>query len=164
MRRFIFLSGKAVLSRLLPFVFIAGIFCLSSCEDELERGKNFHKYLFYPCNTIQLGSINPFQSGYRQPAKHSHIFTRRSHFSLPTHLIHRQHRPPSFGQPADRGVLTRATPIKDVNMYESSVSRLTRIPVPGAKTKLPTTSTTPQPASPTAAIRFLHPLLARFFI
>ena len=39
MRRFIFLSGRADLSRLLPFVFVAGIFCLSSCEDDLERDK-----------------------------------------------------------------------------------------------------------------------------
>ena len=119
MRRFIFLSGRADLSRLLPFVFVAGIFCLSSCEDDLERGKTSTSISFTPViqsswdplarsmtgTDMPRGSVSPLQGG-RTPLYLHTLYT--DSIALP----------PSDSRP-DRGVLTRATPIKDVNMYES---------------------------------------------
>lgn len=119
MRRFIFLSGRADLSRLLPFVFVAGIFCLSSCEDDLERDKTSTSISFTPViqsswdplarsmtgTDMPRGSVSPLQGG-RTPLYLHTLYT--DSIALP----------PSDSRP-DRGVLTRATPIKDVNMYES---------------------------------------------
>ena len=100
MRRFIFLSGRADLSRLLPFVFVAGIFCLSSCEDDLERGKTSTSISFTPVIQSSWGPSARTMTGTDMPqGSVSSLQGGRTSLYL-THLIHRQHRPPSFGQPA----------------------------------------------------------------
>ena len=119
MRRFIFLSGKAVLSRLLPFVFIAGIFCLSSCEDELERGKTSTSISFTPVIQSSWGPSARTMTGTDMPqGSVSSLQGGRTSLYLHTLYTDSIALPPSDSRP-DRGVLTRATPIKDVNMYES---------------------------------------------
>ena len=119
MRRFIFLSGKAVLSRLLPFVFIAGIFCLSSCEDELERGKTSTSISFTPVIQSSWGPSTRSKAGTDNPQS-TVTSLQGGRTSLYLHTLYTDSiaLPPSDSRP-DRGVLTRATPIKDVNMYES---------------------------------------------
>ena len=119
MRRFIFLSGRADLSRLLPFVFVAGIFCLSSCEDELERGKTSTSISFTPVIQSSWGPSARTMTGTDMP-QDSVSSLQGGRTSLYLHTLYTDSiaLPPSDSRP-DRGVLTRATPIKDVNMYES---------------------------------------------
>ena len=119
MRRFIFLSGRADLSRLLPFVFVAGIFCLSSCEDDLERGKTSTSISFTPVIQSSWGPSARTMTGTDMPqGSVSSLQGGRTSLYLPTLYTDSIALPPSDSRP-DRGVLTRATPIKDVNMYES---------------------------------------------
>ena len=119
MRRFIFLSGRADLSRLLPFVFVAGIFCLSSCEDDLERGKTSTSISFTPVIQSSWGPSARTMTGTDMP-QDSVSSLQGGRTSLYLHTLYTDSiaLPPSDSRP-DRGVLTRATPIKDVNMYES---------------------------------------------
>ena len=158
MRRFMFFSGKAVLSRTSFSLFVIGCIYLSSCEDELERGKTSTSISFTPVIQSSWGPSARTMTGTDMP-QDSVSSLQGGRTSLYLHTLYTDSiaLPPSDSRP-DRGVLTRATPIKDVNMYESFGVSASRIPVPGAKTKLPTTSTTPQPASPTAAIRFPPPI------
>ena len=119
MRRFIFLSGRADLSRLLPFVFVAGIFCLSSCEDDLERGKTSTSISFTPVIQSSWGPSARTMTGTDMPqGSVSSLQGGRTSLYLHTLYTDSIALPPSDSRP-DRGVLTRATPIKDVNMYES---------------------------------------------
>ena len=119
MRRFIFLSGRADLSRLLPFVFVAGIFCLSSCEDDLERGKTSTSISFTPVIQSSWGPSARTMTGTDMPqGSVSSLQGGRTSLYLHTLYTDSIALPPSDRRP-DRGVLTRATPIKDVNMYES---------------------------------------------
>ena len=119
MRRFIFLSGRADLSRLLPFVFVAGIFCLSSCEDDLERDKTSTSISFTPVIQSSWGPSARTMTGTDMP-QDSVSSLQGGRTSLYLHTLYTDSiaLPPSDSRP-DRGVLTRATPIKDVNMYES---------------------------------------------
>ena len=119
MRRFIFLSGRADLSRLLPFVFVAGIFCLSSCEDDLERDKTSTSISFTPVIQSSWGPSARTMTGTDMPqGSVSSLQGGRTSLYLHTLYTDSIALPPSDSRP-DRGVLTRATPIKDVNMYES---------------------------------------------
>ena len=119
MRRFIFLSGRADLSRLLPFVFVAGIFCLSSCEDDLDRGKTSTSISFTPVIQSSWGPSARTMTGTDMPqGSVSSLQGGRTSLYLHTLYTDSIALPPSDSRP-DRGVLTRATPIKDVNMYES---------------------------------------------
>ena len=119
MRRFIFLSGRADLSRLLPFVFVAGIFCLSSCEDDLERDKTSTSISFTPVIQSSWGPSTRSKAGTDNPQS-TVTSLQGGRTSLYLHTLYTDSiaLPPSDSRP-DRGVLTRATPIKDVNMYES---------------------------------------------
>ena len=119
MRRFIFLSGRADLSRLLPFVFVAGIFCLSSCEDDLERDKTSTSISFTP--EIQAGwgplarsmtgtdmprrSVSPLQGG-RTPLYLHTLYTDSIAVS-------------SFSKGEDAAArMTRAARVSAENMYD----------------------------------------------
>ncbi|MCZ2710881.1 fimbrillin family protein [Bacteroides fragilis] len=114
-----FLSGRADLSRLLPFVFVAGIFCLSSCEDDLERGKTSTSISFTPVIQSSWGPSARTMTGTDMPqGSVSSLQGGRTSLYLHTLYTDSIALPPSDSRP-DRGVLTRATPIKDVNMYES---------------------------------------------
>ena len=120
MRRFIFLSGRADLSRLLPFVFVAGIFCLSSCEDDLERGKTSTSISFTPVIQSSWGPSTRSSTDTDTPQGTVTALQGGDSTPLYLHTLYTDSiaLPPSDSRP-DRGVLTRATPIKDVNMYES---------------------------------------------
>ena len=119
MRRFIFLSGRADLSRLLPFVFVAGIFFLFFCEDDLERGKTSTSISFTPVIQSSWGPSARTMTGTDMPqGSVSSLQGGRTSLYLHTLYTDSIALPPSDSRP-DRGVLTRATPIKDVNMYES---------------------------------------------
>lgn len=119
MRRFIFLSGRADLSRLLPFVFVAGIFCLSSCEDDLERDKTSTSISFTPeiqagwdplarsmtGTDMPRGSVSPLQGG-RTPLYLHTLYTDSIAVS-------------SFSKGKDAAVrMTRAARVSAENMYD----------------------------------------------
>ena len=119
MRRFIFLSGRADLSRLLPFVFVAGIFCLSSCEDDLERDKTSTSISFTPViqsswdplarsmtgTDMPRGSVSPLQGG-RTPLYLHTLYTDSIAVS-------------SFSKGKDAAVrMTRAARVSAENMYD----------------------------------------------
>ncbi len=118
MRRFIFLSGRADLSRLLPFVFVAGIFCLSSCEDDLERDKTSTSISFTPeiqagwgtlarsmtGTDMPRGSVSPLQGG-RTPLYLHTLYTDSIAVS-------------SFSKGEDAAArMTRAARVSAENMY-----------------------------------------------
>ena len=119
MRRFIFLSGRADLSRLLPFVFVAGIFCLSSCEDDLERDKTSTSISFTPeiqagwgtlarsmtGTDMPRGSVSPLQGG-RTPLYLHTLYTDSIAVS-------------SFSKGEDAAArMTRAARVSAENMYD----------------------------------------------
>lgn len=120
MRRLYSLSGKAVLSRLLPCVFVAGIFCLSSCEDDTDRPSPSSPVVSF---TSEIGSSRtPSTRSTTDSDTPQGTVTALQGGSIPLYL-HTLYTDsialPSSDSRSDRGVLTRATPIKDDNMYES---------------------------------------------
>ncbi|MFK1747938.1 fimbrillin family protein, partial [Bacteroides fragilis] len=119
MRRFMFFSGKAVLSRTSFSLFVIGCIYLSSCEDELERGKTSTSISFTPVIQSSWGPSARTMTGTDMP-QDSVSSLQGGRTSLYLHTLYTDSiaLPPSDSRP-DRGVLTRATPIKDVNMYES---------------------------------------------
>ena len=119
MRRFMFFSGKAVLSRTSFSLFVIGCIYLSSCEDELERGKTSTSISFTPVIQSSWGPSARTMTGTDMPqGSVSSLQGGRTSLYLHTLYTDSIALPPSDSRP-DRGVLTRATPIKDVNMYES---------------------------------------------
>lgn len=120
LRRLYSLSGKAVLSRLLPCVFVAGIFCLSSCEDDTDRPSPSSPVVSF---TSEIGSSRtPSTRSTTDSDTPQGTVTALQGGSIPLYL-HTLYTDsialPSSDSRSDRGVLTRATPIKDDNMYES---------------------------------------------
>ncbi|WP_455430123.1 fimbrillin family protein [Odoribacter splanchnicus] len=114
-----FFSGKAVLSRTSFSLFVIGCIYLSSCEDELERGKTSTSISFTPVIQSSWGPSARTMTGTDMPqGSVSSLQGGRTSLYLHTLYTDSIALPPSDSRP-DRGVLTRATPIKDVNMYES---------------------------------------------
>lgn len=120
LRRYIPYPVKQSFRRLLPCVFVAGIFCLSSCEDDTDRPSPSSPVVSF---TSEIGSSRtPSTRSTTDSDTPQGTVTALQGGSIPLYL-HTLYTDsialPSSDSRSDRGVLTRATPIKDDNMYES---------------------------------------------
>ena len=112
-------SCRDAFSHFLLFTLVSGSICLSSCEDDMDRPSPSSHVSF----TTEISSS-------RTPSTRSTTDTdtpqgtvtalQGGNTPLYLHTLYTDSiaLPPSDSRP-DRGVLTRATPIKDANMYES---------------------------------------------
>ena len=118
--RFTLHSCRDVFSHLLLLTLISGSICLSSCEDDMDRLSSSSPVVSF---TSEIGSSRtPSTRSTTDTDTPQDTVTSLQGGSTPLYL-HTLYTdsialPPSDSRP-DRGVLTRATPIKDANMYES---------------------------------------------
>lgn len=138
-------------------------FCLSSCEDDLERDKTSTSISFTPeiqagwdplarsmtGTDMPRGSVSPLQGG-RTPLYLHTLYTDSIAVS-------------SFSKGKDAAVrMTRAARVSAENMYDHfGVSAYAYTGTGTRAGRHPTISTTPQPASPAATIHYLPPIIGR---
>lgn len=112
-------SCRDAFSHFLLFTLVSGSICLSSCEDDMDRPSPSPHVSF---TTEISSSRTPSTRSTTDTDTPQGTVTALQGGSTPLYL-HTLYTdsialPPSDSRP-DRGVLTRATPIKDANMYES---------------------------------------------
>ena len=112
-------SCRDAFSHFLLFTLVSGSICLSSCEDDMDRPSPSSHVSF---TTEISSSRTPSTRSTTDTDTPQGTVTALQGGSTPLYL-HTLYTdsialPPSDSRP-DRGVLTRATPIKDANMYES---------------------------------------------
>ena len=117
--RFTSFPGRYAFWRHLFSALVSGSICLFSCEDDMDR-PSLSPHVSFTSEISSSWTPSTRSTTDADVPQGTVIALQGGRTSLYLHTLYTDSiaLPPSDSRP-DRGVLTRATPIKDVNMYES---------------------------------------------